>query len=300
MTDIFQTTTINHLTLSNRLVRSATWEGMCDPDGRPSERLCRYMQALALGGVGLITSGYCYVCPEGKQNPGKMGIYTDRFADDFKDMTRAVHENGGKIAIQLVHAGGQANSKVTGCQPVAPSSVQIVQYGEVPIELTTEDIKTIVDAFAAGARRAKAWGFDGIQLHGAHGYLINQFLSPLANQRTDDYGGSIENRCRFMMDVYAAVRKTVGIDFPVMIKLNIIDHLDGGLQIEDALYAARQLDAAGIDAIEVSAGTGASGSLNPARVRIKSPDKEAYNLDLAQRVKAEVGCQVMVVGGMRS
>lgn len=300
VTTLFETTTINNMTLANRLVRSATWEGMCGPDGRPTEKLCNCMEALARGGVGLIVTGYSYVCLEGKQNRGKMGIYTDDFADDFRQMTDAVHHSGGKIVIQLVHAGGQANSKASGLPLVAPSAVKVDQFMETPEELSTDQINGIIEAFAKSARRAKAWGFDGIQLHGAHGYLINQFLSPLTNRRNDDYGGGIDNRCRFLLDVYRSVRREVGPDFPVMIKLNAADHIDGGLQADDALAAARRLDEAGIDAIEVSAGTSASGRFNPVRMRIKKPEQEAYNLDLAHRIKSRVTCPVMVVGGVRS
>ncbi len=155
-------------------------------------------------------------------------------------------------------------------------------------------------AFAAGARRARDWGFDAVQLHGAHGYLINQFLSPLTNRRTDGYGESIENRCRLMREVYQAVRAAVGDYFPVMIKLNAADHLEGGLEIEDAVVAARALDSIGIDAIEVSAGTPASGDCSPTRMKVNTPEKEAYHLALAERIKTVVGCPVMVVGGFRS
>jgi 2,4-dienoyl-CoA reductase-like NADH-dependent reductase (Old Yellow Enzyme family) len=297
---IFETTTMNGLTLSNRLIRSATWEGMCDAEGRPTVKLRDCMQALARGGVGLVVTGYTCVSPEGRQNIGAMGIYADEPADDFKQLTDAVHSAGGNIAIQLVHAGGQANTRVSGMPPVAPSAVKVDQYAEIPVELGRAQINNIVEAFATGARRAKSWGFDGIQLHGAHGYLINQFLSPLTNRRTDDYGGVIENRCRFILDVYHGVRREVGPNFPVMIKLNAVDYLDGGLEAGDAVFAACRLDKVGIDAIEVSAGTGASGRWTPVRTRIKHPAQEAYNLDLARRIKSEVICPVMVVGGFRS
>lgn len=286
--------------LRNRMVRSATWEGMCAKDGRPTEKLINCYRELALGGVGLIITGYTFVRPEGKQMPGKMGIHTDDFADDFKRLTAAVHDAGGKIAIQLVHAGGQSDTKNAGRQPLAPSAVQVEQFPEMPAELTKGEIHDIVEAFGAGARRAKAWGFDAVQLHGAHGYLINQFLSPLTNQRTDAYGGSIENRCRFLMEVYLRVREEVGAGYPVFIKLNAADNLEGGFQINDGIYAAKQLSDAGIDAIEVSAGTPASGEKSPARTKINRPDMEAYNLDMARRIKSAVRCPVMVVGGFRS
>jgi 2,4-dienoyl-CoA reductase-like NADH-dependent reductase (Old Yellow Enzyme family) len=300
MATLFEETTINGMPLSNRLVRSATWEGMCETDGRPTERLINCYCDLAKGGVGLIISGYTFVRPDGKQLPGKMGIYTDDFAPEMKALTREVHNEGGKICIQLVHAGGQTDTANAGQQPLAPSAVEVEQFPEIPAELTKDDISDIVMAFGDGARRARAWGFDAVQLHGAHGYLINQFLSPLTNRRTDEYGGSIENRSRFLFEVYRKVRETVGADYPVMIKLNAADNLDGGLKIDTALYAAEKLSETGIDAIEVSAGTPASGESSPARQKITKPEREAYNLELARRLKEAVSCPVMVVGGFRS
>lgn len=300
MADLFDSTTINGMTLKNRIVRSATWEGMCEKDGRPTKKLIDFYGRLAAGGVGLIISGYAFVRPEGKQLPGKMGIHTDAFASEMRALSGAVHEEGGKICMQLVHAGGQTDSAAAGRRPLAPSAVEAEQFPEVPQELSADDIAEIIQAFADAAGRAKAWGFDAVELHGAHGYLINQFLSPLVNRRTDGYGGSIENRCRFMLEVYGAVRKRVGDDYPVLIKLNGADFLDGGLILKDALYAARSLDSAGIDAIEVSGGTTASGEMSPARTKIDKPEKEAYNLELAKDIKEEVKCPVMVVGGFRS
>jgi 2,4-dienoyl-CoA reductase-like NADH-dependent reductase (Old Yellow Enzyme family) len=300
MAQLFEETRINHLTLQNRLVRSATWEGLCTDDGKPTTALNQYYSGLAQGGVGLIISGYTFVRPEGKQLPWKMGIHTDDFGPAFEDLTSSVHQSGGKITIQLVHAGGQTDSASAGQQPLAPSSIEAAQFPELPAEMSGDEINAVVQAFADGARRAKAWGFDGIQLHGAHGYLINQFLSPLTNHRQDDYGGDIEGRSRFLMDVVRSVRAAVGDDFPVMIKLNASDNLEGGLGEDDAITAARLLDAAGIDAIEVSTGTPASGRQGPARSKINKPEQEGYNLDLARRIKAAVSCPIMVVGGFRS
>jgi 2,4-dienoyl-CoA reductase-like NADH-dependent reductase (Old Yellow Enzyme family) len=296
----FDETEINGMKTKNRLVRSATWEGMCDDDGRPKKSLRSCYRALAKGEVGLIITGFAFVTPEGKQLPGKMGIATDAFAGEMRELAAAVHDEGGRICMQLVHAGGQASRAAAGRKPLAPSAVSVEQYPEEPEELTREGIAVIVEAFGRAAGRAKDYGFDAVQLHGAHGYLINEFLSPLTNRRSDEYGGSIENRCRFLMEVYDRVRQEVGRDFPVMIKLSGSDNLEGGLSAEDALYAASLLDQAGIDAIEVSSGTPASGEMTPARVKIDSPDKEAYNLSLAREVKRKVNCPVMVVGGFRS
>lgn len=300
MATLFEETTINGMTLRNRMVRSATWEGMCEQDGRPTERLINCYKDLAKGGIGLIITGYAFVRLDGKNNPGQMGIHTDNFADDYKKMTKAVHEAGGKIAVQLVHGGGQSNAEIAGRQSFAPSAVKVNQFPEMPAELTRDEISKIITAFGEAARRAKSWGVDAIQLHGAHGFLINQFLSPLTNRRTDEYGGSIENRSRFLLEVYRNVRETVGADYPLLIKLNASDHVDGGLEIDDSVYAAKKLAEAGINAIEVSAGTSASGEKSPVRRKINKSEKEAYNLKLARRIKEAVSCLLMVVGGFRS
>ncbi len=288
------------MALENRLVRSATWEGMCDEDGCPTPKLIDYYKTLAEGGVGLIITGYCFVRPDGKQLPGKMGIHIDDFADSMRQLTDTIHKAGSKVCVQLVHAGGQTDSVNAGTTPVAPSALKLDQYPETPVELTKNDIANIVDSFGQAARRAKSYGFDAVQLHGAHGYLINQFLSSLTNKRTDNYGGSLENRSRFLSQIYDCVRGEVGADYPLLIKLNGSDFLDGGLELEDAVAVAELLDKKGINAIEVSGGTPASGAQSPARMKIKKMEQEAYNLESAREIKKVVQCPVILVGGMRS
>ncbi len=300
MVSLFDQGSIGNLPLKNRMIRSATWEGMCDPDGRPTDKLVKYYRSLAKGGIGLIISGYTYIRPEGKQLPGKMGLYNENFARDFKKLTRAVHDEGGKIAIQLVHAGGQASAKTGYRQPVAPSAIKIGAYPQIPIELSILETESISDAFGQAAKRAKDWGFDAVQIHGAHGYLVSQFLSPLSNQRTDAYGGSLENRSRFLFDVYDKIRARVGKEYPVFIKFNGADHVKNGFTKEDALIIAKKLSDAGIDAIEVSSGTADSGDMGPARKKIDVPQKEAYNLELAKAVKTRTQCPVICVGGFRT
>ena len=300
MKELFETTTINGMTLANRFVRSATWEGMCDTDGRPTPKLASCYRDLAAGGVGLIITGYAFVRPDGKQLPGKMGIHTDDFSAEMRSLTGAVHNEGGKICMQLVHCGGQTTAKTAGRRPLAPSAVKVEQFPEEPEAMSKQDIDEIVAAFGDGARRAKEYGFDAVQLHAAHGYLINQFLSPLTNRRTDDYGGPVENRSRFLLEVYRRVRSEVGPDFPVFIKLNGSDNLEGGFDIGDAVHVARLLDKEKIDAIEVSGGTSASGEKTPVRTGIDNRDREAYNLSLALEIKKAVQCPIMAVGGFRS
>ncbi len=297
---LFDAVSIGPVSLKNRFVRSATWEGMCDATGASTDKLVDYYRTLAGGGIGLLISGYTYVREDGKQFPGKMGLYSDALLPPLQELTDAVHQAGSRIFCQLVHAGGQTSAKMIGTQPLAPSAVEFPSYGDLPREMTLGEISEVIDAFRAAALRAKQAGFDGVQLHGAHGYLINQFLSPLTNQRTDRYGGTLENRQRLLEDVYTAVRTAVGSDFPIAIKLTATDHLDGGFQLEDALLVAQRLDQMGIDAIEVSSGTPASGELSPVRQKIDAPGKEAYNAEFARAIRQVVDVPVMTVGGLRS
>jgi len=300
MNSPFDSTTINGMTLQNRFVRSATWEGMCNDKGCPTQKLVALYQDLARGQIGLIITGYTYIRPDGKQMPGKMGLYTNAFEQEFKQLTQAVHNENGKIAVQLVHAGGQTTRAVAGRQPLGPSALKVDQFPEYTAELGKDEITELVYDFGVAAQRAKSYGFDAVQIHGAHGYLVNQFLSPHTNRRQDEYGGSLENRSRFLMEIYRQIRKEVGEDYPVIIKLNGSDNLPGGLTFDDALLIAQQLDLAGIDAIEVSSGTSASAAYKPARDRVGIPEGEAYNLELAVGIKNRVSCPVMVVGGFRS
>ena len=300
MASLFEEVVIGRIPMRNRIVRSATWEGMCEKDGGPTERLLALYEGLADGGTGLLITGYAYVRPDGKQMQGKLGIYEDSQVTGLKNVTRRVHGRGGKIVAQLVHAGGQAIRASSGLPPVAPSAVSMPNYPEIPLELAPEDIRDIVAAFGRAAGRAKEAGFDGVQLHGAHGYLINQFLSPLTNRRTDAYGGPLRNRGRFLSEVLRAVRSAVGNEYPVWIKLNGDDFLPGGFSLEEASQVARTLEEEGMDAIEVSGGTAASGEKTPARTRIDAPEKEAYHRTLAREIKGRVRIPVGIVGGLRS
>lgn len=301
MATLFDSTILKGMPLKNRIVRSATWEGMCDPSGRPTEKLVEYYRRLVKGGIGLLITGYAYIRPEGKQLPGKMGMYTDDFSGEYKHLVSEVHDLGGKIAVQLVHAGGQALPENSGRTPLAPSAVKAPHYKVQPDELTIDEIHNITEAFGDAAERAKNYGFDAVQLHGAHGYLINQFMSPHSNLRTDEYGGDVSNRSRFPLEVYREARKRVGKDYPVFIKMNCADNMDGGLEIKEGMFIAERLSDAGIDSIEVSSGNSASGiKKGPLRMRIDSPEKEAWNLDYAMQIRSVVKCPVMVVGGFRS
>lgn len=298
MVDLWTPGHLGSVIVKNRLVRSAVWEALGDADGFVTEALVSYTRELAEGGVGLIVLGYTYVTPDGRQHLGQTGLFSDDHIPGMRRITAAVHAAGGKISIQLVHAGPQikAETKKTVIR-LAPSAVPHPGFG-TPNAMTQDDIERVVEAFGQAARRADAAGFDAIQIHGAHGYLVSQFLSPLWNRRDDAYGGSLEHRMRFAVEVYRAVRRAAGTR-PVWIKLNLDDFIPGSTTSQDALPLGEKLSDLGIDAIEVSAGGPISGK-GPARTKIDAPEKEGYFLELARQTKARVTCPVMVTGGFRS
>ena len=251
MSKLFETTNINSMTLKNRFVRSATWEGMADEDGTCNSKMVELMRNLAKGGVGLIITGHAHVLPNGQASPFQTGIYKDAFIPGLKQVTDAVHDEGGKIVLQIAHAGCQALQRFTGTEPVGPSVFE--NMGKtICREITHEEIDEIVKAFGKAAERAKYAGFDGIQIHGAHGYLFSQFLSPFYNKRSDEYGGSLENRARPLLDAYREIRNTVGDDYPVLLKVNSKDYVDNGLDTVDMTIVASIFQNDGIDAIELS------------------------------------------------
>ena len=299
MSIMFEPSEINGLQLANRFVRSATWEAMATDSGECTSRLTDLMAGLAAGGVGLIISGHTYVSLEGKAGTKQLGVYQDALIPQLQAMTTAVHENGGKIVMQLAHAGIFAASDLTGMTPLAPSNLAGV-YEFPHAEMTAGDIQKVAAAFGAGAERARQAGFDGVQIHAAHGYLLSQFLSPYFNRRTDAYGGSIQNRTRALLEVARAVRATAGEDYPVLVKMNCRDFHENGLSLEDSAQAGSMLAEAGVDAIEISGGNRVAGRLGPARVGIKSDDQEAYFRNEAGVFKKNIQVPLILVGGTRS
>ncbi|MHB8158309.1 MAG: NADH:flavin oxidoreductase [Desulfocucumaceae bacterium] len=299
MKQMFEPTEINGMILSNRFIRSATWEGMAAIDGAVTPKLIATMVDLARGGVGLIISSHSYIQPEGQATPWQLGIYKDELIPGLREMTAAVHDCGGKIIMQLSHAGKFAPEKLTGQAPLVVSDIE--EPGKALFrQLKEQDLRELVTAFAEGARRAKAAGFDGVQFHSAHGYLLSQFLSPVFNQRQDKYGGDIHNRFRIHKEVYQAIREAVGRDYPVLIKLNCRDFVEGGLSLEDSLQVGRMLADEGLDAIELSGGLLTGGKLSPSRPGIKNEEEEAYFREEALYFKNALAIPLILVGGLRS
>lgn len=299
MSKLFEETTLKGMRLPNRFVRSATWEGMAADDGSVTPKLVETMKALAAGGVGLIISGHTYVSPEGQAGPWQLGVHRDELVPGLRKMADSVHESGGRIVLQLAHAGNFAAEQLTGQPPFVVSNFE--GLAESPRrELTTGDIRQLVSTYAEAAGRARAAGFDAVQIHSAHGYLLSQFLSPAFNRRRDEYGGSIENRARIHLEVYRAVREAVGDDYPILIKINCRDFSENGLSLEDSVAAAGLLADAGIDAIEVSGGLLTAVKLSPSRPGINSPEKEAYFSEEVAAFRKAVHAPLIQVGGMRS
>ena len=308
---LFERTAIRGMELPNRFVRSATWEGMADEEGRPTPELVRLYVELARGGVGLIVSGHAFVVPEGKAGHGQLGAHDDALIPALRQFVEPVHEAGGKIALQLAHGGlwsiagagsGWAAGAGAGCAPQPPGpSVRQTDSGAAGREMTIAEITAVTAAFAAGARRAQEAGFDAVQIHAAHGYLLSEFLSPLFNKRTDGYGGPVAGRTRFAVEVAAAVRAVVGPDFPMLVKVNSEDFVAGGGTVADMLESAAFLVQAGVDAIELSGGTSLSGDLGPLRTRAGMPqDREAYYEPACIMLKQKVSVPVILVGGIRT
>jgi len=302
MPTIFERCDLGPFTLPNRLVRSATWEGMAEHDGTVTPRLVALYDTLAQGGIGLVISSYLTVHPQGRQNADQIGAHDDAHVDGLRQISAAVHAHDRLLVGQIVHCGGQSQRKaIGGLDPLAPSDVDSPGYSETPRAMTLDQIEEAKASFAAAAARCQAAGFDGVQLHGAHGYLLSEFLSPARNQRTDQYGGSLENRARFCVEVFAAVRAAVGPDFPILIKLNAHDFLEGSTTEEDSGFLAARLAEAGVAAIEVSGGTPGSGRLGAARAYVEVPEGEAYFAPQAQAMRrAAPEVPLILVGGMRS
>lgn len=255
MKTLFDKTKIKGLTLDNRLVRAATWERMANEDGSVTQELIDLHEDLAKGGVGLIITGYAFILDEEQPNPKMMGMSNDSFIFGYTKLVDTVHSYDTGIIMQLAYGGTQTKYETENREIWGPSRIKHPKTGVVAKEMTKEDIDTLVNAFGDAALRAKKCGFDGIELHGAHGYLLSQFLSPIFNKREDEYGGSLDNRMRVICEIYEHTRSLVGDDFLIMIKINASDFKKGGFTFEECQYVTQRLDDLGIDAIEVSGPT---------------------------------------------
>jgi len=299
MSILFAPDRVGTVTVPNRFVRSATHDYMADDEGFVTDANVELLARLAEGEVGLIISGHANVQRVGKASPRQMGVFDDRFVQGLARLPEAVHRFPSKLFLQIAHAGRQTKERDCGGVPVSPSPVFDPVTKVMPRELAGEEVRALIADFIAAAVRARRAGFDGVQLHAAHGYLLSSFLSPHTNRRSDEWGGPLENRARALLEVLRGVKAACGRDFPVMVKLNSTDFLDDGLSLDDAVRVAMMLEADGIDAIEVSGGMAEAnrGSVWPGR---RGEDEEGYFVENAARIKSAVSVPVSGLGGIRT
>lgn len=289
--------------IKNRIGKSAMSEAMGTTDNRPTKLLPRLYEEWAKGGTGLVITGNIMIDRAALGEPNNVAIEDRRDMAMLKQWAEAGTSNDTQLWVQLNHPGKQSPNLVSK-NPVAPSAIPLAErfksYFNPPRELSEADIYDLISRFGNAAAIAKNAGFTGVQIHGAHGYLVSQFLSPIHNQRTDQWGGSIENRARFGMQVYAAVRKAVGDGFPVSIKMNSADFQRGGFTEEESMLVAEMFDQAGMDLIEISGGNYESPQMTGKDMRESTKAREAYFLDYADKIRKRVKTALMVTGGFRT
>ena len=300
--------------LPNRIAKAAMTEGLATPDGRPTPELERLYGIWSDGAAGMLLSGNIIVDKDHLERPGNVVIEAKPDADmaaRLASWAKAATRNGNHFWAQISH-GGRQTQKLVNPQPKSASDVALALPGGQfarPVPLTVEEIAELVRRWAIAAGACKDAGFTGVQVHGAHGYLVSQFLSPRVNLRTDNYGGSLENRARFLLEIVAATRAAVGADFPISVKLNSADFQKGGFDFGDSLQVVKWLEAASVDLIEISGGTyeqpklmGVEGmeAEEAQDVAPSTAAREAYFVDFAKAMQAEVSVPLMVTGGFRT
>lgn len=306
MSQIADQLQIRKTTFKNRIIKGAMSEALANTAGQPNQLHLGLYEAWAKGGLGCAITGNVMVDIRAKNEPGVVAIESERDLAKLQQWAQIGKQYGMVQLVQLSHPGRQC-PKGLNKETVAPSAVPFspalaTTFG-TPRELREDEILDIIQRFARAAQICKQAGFEGVQLHGAHGYLISQFLSPLTNKRQDRWGGSIDNRMRFLLEIYQAVRAATSEDFIISVKLNSADFQRGGISEEDVIQVFKAIDAAGIDLIEVSGGTyeaPAMAGVKAEKRKASTLAREAYFLEFAERIRQEVRCHLMVTGGFRT
>lgn len=323
---MFDPLVLGTLSAKNSIIRAATAESLATTAGKPTQELCEKLEELAAGGVGTIITGYAYVTQDGKPSEGALGIYDDSFSREYRELVDRVHSHGARIVMQLVYGGSKskvvdgdprrivssagsasASSLASGVEPavckasnvriIGPSAIENPRTGLVPMEATHDDITRIAHAFGVAAARAKRFGFDGVEIHAAHGYLLSQFLSQSFNVRDDEYGGTLANRARFALECVRATRREVGPDFPIIVKVNSCDALDdptgsrGGLGEDESAQVCAWFAEAGASAVDVSGDWHAVPSCKVTG--------EPFFAPFGARLARELSLPIIVTGGWR-
>jgi len=292
MTKLFTPVKIGNMEVKNRFMLAPMENGLANFGGEVSDRLINFFVDRVEKGIGLIVTGSISVSPEGSGLPTQLALYDDKFVEGLTKMNNAVHNAGGKIGAQIYHAGRQATEAVTGIQPIAPTAMRCNVMDNDPREMTLEDIKDINEKFVNAAKRAIKAGFDMIEVHFAHGYLLHSFLSPHSNKRTDEFGGSFENRCRFPMMVFNNVMKAVEGKIPVTIRISADEYLEDGLKYDEVKEICKMVEKAGGAAISLTAGSYDSIEycIQPMFV------KQGFLIPYSEKIKNEVSIPVVVAG----
>jgi len=288
---VFEPGRIGTLEIKNRLVVPPMLTEFATEEGRLTERYIRYYEEKARGGWGLIICEDNVIDPKGPGFKCIAGVWADGMMAEHRKLVQRVHAAGAKIAVQLYHAGRQSHSSIIGELPVAPSAIQDPLIGQTPRELATAEVEELVEKYAQAARRCREAGYDAVELHGAHGYLINQFLSPFSNKRTDKFGGNFNNRMRFPLEIIKRTKELVGDDYPVIYRISAEELVEGGLTIEDTKAIAIELEDAGIAAIHASGGVYKSQATLCAPTAVKT----AVFSDFAMNIKKVVSIPVITV-----
>ena len=294
---LFQKGRFGHLEVKNRFVMPSMVRNYADGKGYVTDRYVAHIDRIAQGGVGMMVLEASFIRPDGKGFAHELGIHTDKTIPGLARLVRAAHKHDAKIGIQLYHAGRQTSSRVSGAQPIAPSAIPDPTVMEIPHALSVKEIDGIVRAYGAAAGRARKAGLDFVEIHGAHGYLITQFLSPFSNRRTDGYGGNFKNRFRFLEEIYHSVRKAVGGEYPVLVRLSGDEMVAGGLHLSDTVKIARALERLGVDGLHISAGNYASYARGYLIPPMAIPDEPLVHL--AAGVKKAVSIPVIAVAKIR-
>jgi 2,4-dienoyl-CoA reductase-like NADH-dependent reductase (Old Yellow Enzyme family) len=293
MPQLFDPFKINKLQIKNRFVRSATVDNL-GRDQKVTQNQLDFYQELARGQVGLIISSGLFPALDGWSAPGQLGIHDDSMIPSLKKLVDIVHQNGGKIAAQLMHAGWFGNPKTSGLQNVGPSSL-INPANNLPVKgLSPDEVLEHIDQFVQAGRRAAEAGFDAVQIHGAHGWLVSSFLSPVTNLRLDEWGGSPEKRLRFVVRIIEGIRKIAGPDYPILIKLGLKEYHPRGKTLAEGINSARVFIQAGLDAIEVSEGVEESPFHH-----IRQDAVNPYYLEECRQARKAIDKPLILVGGMR-
>ena len=290
MPGLFDPIDIRGLRLKNRIVMAPMATAMATAEGEVTERHIKHYSSRARGGVGLIILEHTFILKNGKLSPGQLGLYSDALVTGLSRLTRAIHDEGAKVVVQLTHAGAKTSSGTIGEQPVGPSNIAPPDSKESPRQLTEAEIKSIALAFGDAARRAMQAGCDAVELHGAHGFLIGQFLSPYTNRRDDDYGGNLEGRLKFPAEVVKQVRAQLKSEVPVFYRFGADDMVEGGLTPGDAKLAAPLLEQAGVDVLDISGGLGGGGS--------DRYSEQGFFVPLAHSIRERVTIPVIGVGNI--